>query len=340
MTDDPLALTQPRLPARCNKALHACEGNGTGASTYFARYLYPLTSLVEQITPPQSEDAGLFYGWGGITIPEESAFVSEGTTGLQTWEASLRLGAHLLAHQTSLLPRGSRVLELGAGAGFLASLCTQVLKSAGGGRVVATDVAPNVLTRLAEARRINSYTPAEMEVDAFDFFDALPPSSTNLSTQTDKHSEESLGPHILSKILEPPDEGLQLLQALKPTLILAADVVFDPAILPALVHTLHAALQISIDASGSNTPSPRALVASTQRNEATYTRFLDHLTDAGLAYEPVTLSPYPALSLPTRWIEGHANNNDTTFEYTCFPSAHVPECDGRVELLDISLGPR
>lgn len=65
-------------------------------------------------------------------------------------------------------------------------------------------------------------------------------------------------------------EAAQLLQKIAPTLILAADVVFDPEILPALAATLKAALLAGRSHSGQD---PVALVSSTVRNPPTYLAF-------------------------------------------------------------------
>lgn len=297
----------------------ALEGPTMGANTYFARYLYPNPGSAPL------DEAELFQGWAGITVPEESAFVSEGTTGLQTWEASVRLGAHLLANKSALLSKGCKVLELGAGAGFLAALCAQVLQHAGGGQVLATDVAPNVLNRLVQTRRINSLTPEEMRVELFDFWDSMPTRTRWQSALNDVAPGFEVVP-------EGPTEGQKLLSEFGPTLILAADVVFDPSIIPALVKSLQAALHAAPQGF-----TPKALVGSTQRNEATYRQFIAQLQDNKLDFRSVELDSYPALTIPARWVEGHG---DGMLDYHCFPTAHNPERDGVVELLEVTLGPK
>lgn len=98
-----------------------------------------------------------------MIIEESGSFVSGGTTGLQTWEASLRLGEHLLAEASELLSPSSRVLELGSGVGFLAALCAKILP-ADGSRVTATDVASSVLERLQETRDRSENCDALAEV--------------------------------------------------------------------------------------------------------------------------------------------------------------------------------
>lgn len=67
-----------------------------------------------------------------------------GTTGLRTWQASVRLANHLLAQPE--LVQGKRVLELGSGAGMLSVLISKVQQD--DGSLNATDYDQAVLERL------------------------------------------------------------------------------------------------------------------------------------------------------------------------------------------------
>ncbi|KAJ2152290.1 hypothetical protein GGH15_006145, partial [Coemansia sp. RSA 562] len=51
-----------------------------------------------------------------VVLREEQAMISQGTTGLVTWEAGLRLADFFAEHPDII--RGKRVLELGAGCGL------------------------------------------------------------------------------------------------------------------------------------------------------------------------------------------------------------------------------
>ncbi|KAJ2372633.1 hypothetical protein GGI05_007601, partial [Coemansia sp. RSA 2603] len=51
-----------------------------------------------------------------IVLREEQMMISQGTTGLQTWEASLRLADFFVEHPGII--RGQKVVELGAGCGL------------------------------------------------------------------------------------------------------------------------------------------------------------------------------------------------------------------------------
>lgn len=72
-----------------------------------------------------------------VTISESRGVIlAGGTTGNRTWEAALHLGSYLATGVGSALVRGKRVIELGAGTGFLSLFCAKHL---GAKAVVATD---------------------------------------------------------------------------------------------------------------------------------------------------------------------------------------------------------
>ncbi|XP_017110956.1 protein-lysine N-methyltransferase EFM3 [Drosophila elegans] len=72
-----------------------------------------------------------------ITLRESNSFVSEGTTGLCTWEAALALADYVLQHRD--LVRGKNVVELGAGAGLLGILLKLPALELKVGQVLLTD---------------------------------------------------------------------------------------------------------------------------------------------------------------------------------------------------------
>ncbi|KAI9848307.1 MAG: hypothetical protein M1837_000571 [Sclerophora amabilis] len=72
-----------------------------------------------------------------LTLLESRALISgSGTTGLRTWEAALNLGTFLTSCEGRKLIYGKKVLELGAGTGFLSILCAKHL---GATKTLATD---------------------------------------------------------------------------------------------------------------------------------------------------------------------------------------------------------
>lgn len=61
-----------------------------------------------------------------VTILESRGLIlAEGTTGMRTWEAALRLGTYCTQNPT--LVQGKSILELGAGTGFVSLLCAKCL---------------------------------------------------------------------------------------------------------------------------------------------------------------------------------------------------------------------
>lgn len=72
-----------------------------------------------------------------ITSESRGLILSSGTTGFRTWEAALHLGTYLSSPPIAdKLIKGKRVLELGAGTGFVSLLCAKYLSPK---KVVATD---------------------------------------------------------------------------------------------------------------------------------------------------------------------------------------------------------
>ena len=63
-----------------------------------------------------------------VTLLEaRSVLAFSGTTGLRTWEAALFFGKFLFSSNGRNLIRGKRIIELGAGTGFLSVLCAKHL---------------------------------------------------------------------------------------------------------------------------------------------------------------------------------------------------------------------
>ncbi|XP_016937006.2 protein-lysine N-methyltransferase EEF2KMT [Drosophila suzukii] len=72
-----------------------------------------------------------------ITLRESKSFVSEGTTGLCTWEAALALADYLLQHRDLVV--GKNIVELGAGAGLVGILLKLPALELKTGQVLLTD---------------------------------------------------------------------------------------------------------------------------------------------------------------------------------------------------------
>ena len=112
-------------------------------------------------------------------------------------------------------------------------------------------------------------------------------------------------------------DALERLQNMRPTCVLAADVVYDPTSISPLVDTLWVALQKRA-CSG---PQPFALVASTVRNPDTYDQFLRTLESRKLRWKMLDLKQ-------TTW---------PNLDLVLFPSVHNQKLDGAVSMLHIEV---
>lgn len=248
-----------------------------------------------------------------ITLHEEGVAISQGTTGLKTWEASYRLAAYLVAEQTSWRSQAQSVVELGSGAGFLGMVCAHLLRGTSS-RILLTDIAGNVLERLQETAHLSTY----LETDQDNVQGGVFTAPLDWAEAYYRRTKET-----------------SLLRNANATRVLAADVVYDPELIVPFVDALRTALTGSDDDSRYPTDPewdeniPYALVASTVRNPATYEAFLDRLTVEKLRWKKVEI-PTPV------W----PGSDETTAPLPLFPSTHDPELEGSVALLHVQLQPR
>ena len=97
-----------------------------------------------------------------ILLEAPSVLAFSGTTGFRTWEAALFLGAYLVSEAGSRHVTGQRMIELGAGTGFLSILCAKYLDaryvlSTDGSREVVAELKANLeLNKLEEGDLIKS----------------------------------------------------------------------------------------------------------------------------------------------------------------------------------------
>ena len=78
--------------------------------------------------------------------------VGSKVTGFTTWQGALHLASYLVTDAGSNLIKGCNVLELGAGTGLLAILCSGIL---GAQHVTATDGDPAVVESMKDNLRLN-----------------------------------------------------------------------------------------------------------------------------------------------------------------------------------------
>ncbi|KAF8240765.1 hypothetical protein L208DRAFT_1420241 [Tricholoma matsutake] len=218
-----------------------------------------------------------------ITLFESRTTIEGGTTGLRTWLASFVLSQHLISHPD--LVRNKRVLELGSGAGFLgiiiASLQQLCVSNQSSSSLWLTDVNEEVLARCRHNLQMScncSSSHPSISYRLLDWSASLDPTS-------------SLQLHTL------------LQDEINAELILGADIIFDPTLIPALIGVLYLSLQHE-----SNGPSKIALIAVTNRNQDTINRFLDLAQEEKL--QVVQLGKVPGRTTFFEVIEGNDVQND------------------------------
>nr|XP_057904558.1 protein-lysine N-methyltransferase EEF2KMT [Doryrhamphus excisus] len=184
---------------------------------------------------------------GTVSLLENRALISEGTTGLVTWDAALYLAEWALDHPQTFA--GRKVLELGSGLGFTG---VTVCRSCGPSKYVFSDGHGSVLRRLEDNVRLNRLfqeeTPPEVSVEELDW-----------SNVTEEH-----------------------LDAIDADVVIAADVVYDPDIVPVLVQLLSRILRRKC-----GRVLPDVFICSTVRNRQTYEGFTKQLGDAGIGHRVI-----------------------------------------------------
>lgn len=189
-----------------------------------------------------------------ITLLENRAIISgSGTTGLRTWEAALHLGRFLC--QNRAVVRGRRILELGAGTGYLSILCAAHLGTA---HVIASDGSDEVVSNLPDNLFLNGLrqlTPDEEDSRAVQVMDV----KWGWALMGTEEREWNGG--------RPVD------------VVLAADVTYDRSVIPVLVVTLMDLF--------SQHPRAELYIAATQRNRETFEVFLDGCRRQGFGVEDI-----------------------------------------------------
>ncbi|WWD02929.1 hypothetical protein V865_000972 [Kwoniella europaea PYCC6329] len=228
-----------------------------------------------------------------IVLLEEQIAIQGGTTGLRTWTAALHLAHHILRHphlifcDSELFYRG--VLELGAGTGFLSILCAQL-----GPDVISTDLGVE-----------SDANPAD-EIDIEQHHEQNGESRTPLGRLKCNVELNSIGDRVSVKALDWTDASL--LPEERPSIwsklveerrtIVAADVIYDPDLVPPLVN----AIDVLLDDDGQN----QAIISATVRNQETFDKFLitcgyHHLQVSFIEVPPMNENEDDIEGRPTFW---------------------------------------
>ncbi|XP_040919067.1 protein-lysine N-methyltransferase EEF2KMT isoform X2 [Toxotes jaculatrix] len=144
-----------------------------------------------------------------VSLLENVALISEGTTGLVTWEAALYLAEWALDHQQAFT--GRTVLELGSGVGLTG---ITICRSCSPSRFVFSDCHPSVLQKLRANVQLNGLT-------------------------------EQMSPTVSVEELDWTTATEEQFKQIGADTVIAADVVYDPDIVGSLVKLLSQILRSS-----------------------------------------------------------------------------------------------
>ncbi|RWA13080.1 hypothetical protein EKO27_g2033 [Xylaria grammica] len=190
-----------------------------------------------------------------ITLLERRNLISGSrTTGHRTWEAALHLGSYLLTESGRDLVRGKSVLELGAGTGFLAILCTKYL---GARHVTTTDGDESVVDYLKENLVLNDIGD-EKQVTAKALW----------------WGDELKGTWVEQECSSDPYD-----------VVIGADITYDKEAIKALIQTLQHLFRMK--------PGLLVIVAGVVRNADTFQTFWDECARSNFAVEEITFAAKP-----------------------------------------------
>ncbi|KAL4975914.1 putative methyltransferase-domain-containing protein [Aspergillus desertorum] len=170
-----------------------------------------------------------------ITSENRSLILSAGTTGFRTWEAALHLGTFLSTTSAgNSLVATKRVLELGAGTGFLSFLCAKHL---GAESVIVTDREPALIERIDDCIGKNGLKRTQIQAGIWEW--GMPLQVPSLFEDTGRVEFD---------------------------IALGADLIYDSDIVPLLVSTIKDLFE--------NYSVKEFIIAATVRNEDTFRTFL------------------------------------------------------------------
>lgn len=193
-----------------------------------------------------------------VSLKENSSIISEGTTGLCTWEAAAGLSDWCVANKGIF--ENKNVLELGSGVGLVG---ITVGKACGPKKVFLTDCHNQVLSFLRENVIINFE-----EVNGDNNVSSLKESvNTNTIVEVCNLPWETISKEVCREI-----GGIDV--------IIASDVVYDSSLFTSLVGAIKCFLCCGTE---------RALLACTKRNPDTFRGFLDTLKEHSLRFEETTI---------------------------------------------------
>ncbi|KAJ9314946.1 hypothetical protein DTO271D3_4685 [Paecilomyces variotii] len=190
-----------------------------------------------------------------VTSESRGLILSAGTTGFRTWEAALHLGTFLSTSEGESLVRGKRVIELGAGTGFLSLYCAKYLNVES---VLVTDREPALITNIQDCVSRNELGGARIWPAIWEW-------GSNLEEPS--KSQE-------------PDEPWRF------DIALGADLIYDVDLVPLLVSTLRDMFE--------NYQLKEFLISATLRNQDTFKAFLNACETNSFQIKKVPFESPPA----------------------------------------------
>eukprot|EP01060_Flectonema_neradi_P009800 TRINITY_DN16993_c0_g1_i1.p1 TRINITY_DN16993_c0_g1~~TRINITY_DN16993_c0_g1_i1.p1 ORF type:complete len:330 (+),score=44.46 TRINITY_DN16993_c0_g1_i1:65-1054(+) len=198
----------------------------------------------------------LDYSFKSFTIQESvyslKVWPEFSQVGLALWPAGYAVAEWVMEHSNELT-ESSVIVELGSGVGLTAVVAAHVTKAA---KIVMTDYLQTVNENASQNLREFSFEPPRTVVEELDW----------------------------EKVRDNHPATIDLIKTLDTTCLLAADVVYDRSVIPALVDTISLFLKCS----------PRlehVVFAVTHRNEETFNILLSEIARCGLT---LTQQPYPS----------------------------------------------
>ncbi|KAL5334835.1 putative methyltransferase-domain-containing protein [Aspergillus crustosus] len=177
-----------------------------------------------------------------ITSENRSLILSGGTTGFRTWEAALHLGTFLSTTEAGKsYVANKRVLELGAGTGFLSFLCAKHL---GATSVVVTDREPALIEQIDDCIGKNDLDRKQIRAGIWEW--GMPLQIPSLSPDGVDDTDDKCAEFDIA---------------------LGADLIYDVDLVPLLVSTVKDLF--------ANYALKEFIIAATVRNEDTFHTFLD-----------------------------------------------------------------
>ncbi|CAN2391126.1 methyltransferase activity [Pristimantis euphronides] len=188
-----------------------------------------------------------------VTLSENAAIISEGTTGLVTWEAALFLAEWAIENNDIFYNR--MILELGSGIGLTGLV---ICKTCSPKKYIFSDCHQKVLQQLRENIQLNGFTLSE------------------------EHSGTRRNRETAISVIELDWESVkeEQLLYLDADVVIASDVVYDPEIVASFSKVLKKLFHCT--RAGKNLD---VFVASTIRNPETYRLFQTTLDDIGLRWQ-------------------------------------------------------